>query len=178
MYGSSGNQIPIYQLMASGLTTSTGERRAVHTEGFVKVRAGYEGCNLPLHKVLFKAWHQPDESSSCMVILKTEPQEVQATAFRPLLTPCRNHCHAEAGVNFSCTGYRTDPTGLRDHPACDFVRGPSFGMLEVEFTGASSSAGEAVLEAVRMQVRDGKDGAVRLESTLSPKLGHCNPRKK
>ena len=50
------------------------------------------------------------------------------------------------GVNYTCDDFRLDPAGLRDHPECDFVRGPSFGMIELEYTKA------AKLENIKLQV--------------------------
>ncbi|KAL3684029.1 hypothetical protein R1sor_002051 [Riccia sorocarpa] len=67
------------------------------------------------------------------------------------------------GQNFSCDDSRRDTTGLREHGDCSFVRGPSFGMIEVEW--------EARDPVVRLQVRDGKTGLVALESNLT--LGSC-----
>lgn len=34
-------------------------------------------------------------------------------------------------LNYSCTGERRDPLGLRTHRECDFVTGPNFGMVSV-----------------------------------------------
>jgi hypothetical protein len=52
-----------------------------------------------------------------------------------------------------------DPVGLRDHPECNFVCGPSFGMVEIEWEDADP--------IVRLQIRDGNTGAVRLESNFT-----------
>ena len=37
----------------------------------------------------------------------------------------------ETGKNWTCESYRRDPHGLRDHAECAFLRGPSFGTLQV-----------------------------------------------
>eukprot|EP00241_Pyramimonas_parkeae_P003592 CAMPEP_0114237380 /NCGR_PEP_ID=MMETSP0058-20121206/7357_1 /TAXON_ID=36894 /ORGANISM="Pyramimonas parkeae, CCMP726" /LENGTH=654 /DNA_ID=CAMNT_0001349413 /DNA_START=109 /DNA_END=2073 /DNA_ORIENTATION=+ len=63
----------------------------------------------------------------------------------------------ETGQNFSCSDYRLDPNKLRNHPECDFVRGPSFGMVEIDW----------ISRVVRLQVRNGHGGDVALQSVIS-----------
>lgn len=41
----------------------------------------------------------------------------------------------ETGKNWTCESYRRDPHGLRDHAECSFLRGPSFGTLQVRQAG-------------------------------------------
>lgn len=65
------------------------------------------------------------------------------------------------GQNYSCSSFRLDPLGLRDHPECDFVRGPAFGMIELEFDQTDSK-----ISKVHMQIRDGDTSQVLLQSSL------------
>jgi hypothetical protein len=76
----------------------------------------------------------------------------------PLFQVMASGLTTSTGTNFSCEA-AGDPVGLRDHPECNFVRGPSFGMVEVEWEDADP--------IVRLQIRDGNTGAVRLESNFT-----------
>lgn len=38
------------------------------------------------------------------------------------------------GLNYTCESFRKDPLKLRTHPECDFVTGPNFGRIVVEYT--------------------------------------------
>ncbi|MCO5609407.1 hypothetical protein L7F22_063633 [Adiantum nelumboides] len=58
--------------------------------------------------------------------------------------------------NFTCDVLRQDPLHLRDHAECEFVKAPAFGMVEVVWGSGS----------VKLQIRDGLTGAVKLESKL------------
>ncbi|CAM6118223.1 unnamed protein product [Calypogeia fissa] len=81
----------------------------------------------------------------------------------PLFQVMASGLTTSTGANYSCDGWTRDPVGLRDHEECDFVRGPSFGMIEVEW--------KALDPIIRFQVRDGKNGAIKLESNLT--LSSC-----
>ncbi|KAJ7525401.1 hypothetical protein O6H91_17G049000 [Diphasiastrum complanatum] len=61
--------------------------------------------------------------------------------------------------NFSCEGIWSDPLGFRDHGECNFVRGPSFGMVQMEWEQHNAIA--------RLQIRDGMSGKIQLESTIN-----------
>jgi hypothetical protein len=59
---------------------------------------------------------------------------------------------------------------LRDHPECDIVLDPNFGMLEIQWANSStSSSSSSSISSVKLQVRDAK-GAVRLQSLLTPDM--------
>eukprot|EP00250_Pteridium_aquilinum_P024614 c2932_g1_i2 orf=363-1439(-) len=64
--------------------------------------------------------------------------------------------------NFTCDVLRQDPLRLRDHAECNFVQAPSFGMIEVKWESDP---------IVKLQVRDGMTGSVKLESNL--RLSSC-----
>jgi hypothetical protein len=70
-----------------------------------------------------------------------------------------------------CDSYMLDPAQLRDHPECDIVLDPNFGMLEIEWanSSSSSSSSSSSISSVKLQVRDAK-GAVRLQSLLTPDM--------
>lgn len=72
-----------------------------------------------------------------------------------------------AEMNFTCDVLRRDPLRLRDHPECDFVRAPSFGMIEVEWERDP---------VIKVQIRDGMTGIVKLESRLT--LSSCLPKQR
>ena len=38
------------------------------------------------------------------------------------------------GSNVTCDSFRLDPLGLRTHPECSFVRGPSFGRVQFQYS--------------------------------------------
>ena len=48
---------------------------------------------------------------------------------KPIYQIMASGMSTSTGQNFTCEDYRLDPLGLRTHPECDFVRGPSFGMI-------------------------------------------------
>jgi hypothetical protein len=77
-----------------------------------------------------------------------------------------------------CDSYMLDPAHLRDHPECDIVLEPNFGMLEIEWSNSSSSSSSSrnsssssssSISSVKLQVRDAL-GAVRLQSLLTPDM--------
>lgn len=80
----------------------------------------------------------------------------------PLYQVMASGLTTSATRNFSCDTLRQDPLGLRDHAECDFVKSPSFGMIEVEWDTDPT---------VKLQVRDGTTGSVKLQSRL--KLSSC-----
>jgi hypothetical protein len=51
----------------------------------------------------------------------------------------------ETGKNWTCESFRRDPHGLRDHAECSFLRGPSFGTVQVDWAA----------RRVKLQVRCG-----------------------
>ncbi|KAH7425893.1 hypothetical protein KP509_11G076600 [Ceratopteris richardii] len=59
--------------------------------------------------------------------------------------------------NFTCDVLRQDPLHLRDHAECDFLKAPSFGMIEVLWEAGY----------LKLQIRDGLTGNIKLESKLS-----------
>ncbi|BFI29582.1 hypothetical protein AXG93_3242s1330 [Marchantia polymorpha subsp. ruderalis] len=77
----------------------------------------------------------------------------------PLFQVMASGLTTSTGANFSCDDSRRDTTGMREGGPCSFVRGPSFGMIEVNWKEADP--------VIRLQVRDGKTGLVRLESNLT-----------
>lgn len=61
----------------------------------------------------------------------------------------------------TCQGFHRDRMGLRVPGECDFVAGPAFGMVEVDWEQ----------EMVSLQIRDGNEGEVRVETSFH--LGTC-----
>ncbi|KAH9533048.1 hypothetical protein CY35_18G030200 [Sphagnum magellanicum] len=119
--------------------------------------------------------HLLSEARGCVVVLTGDFHYSDIRVLRPDLQPYAPHYQSvnlnyplfqvmasglttSTGTNFSCEA-AADPVGLRDHPECNFVRGPSFGMVEVEWEDADP--------IVRLQIRDGNTGAVRLESNFT-----------
>eukprot|EP00249_Psilotum_nudum_P012012 c23529_g1_i1 orf=105-1763(+) len=82
----------------------------------------------------------------------------------PLFQVMASGLTTNTGLNFSCDALRKDPLGLRDHDECSFIRGPSFGMIEVLW----------VEPLIRLQIRDGMTGNIKLESNLS--LSSCQAK--
>lgn len=82
----------------------------------------------------------------------------------PLFQVTASGLTSSSSRNFTCDVLREDPLQLRDHAECGFVKAPSFGMVEVEWASGS----------IKLQVRDGLTGAVKLESQL--KLNSCMRR--
>ncbi|KAI5079699.1 hypothetical protein GOP47_0005178 [Adiantum capillus-veneris] len=82
----------------------------------------------------------------------------------PLYQAMASGLTASSTRNFSCDVLRQDPLHLRDHAECDFVKAPAFGMVEVVWASGS----------VKLQIRDGLTGAVKLESKF--KLSSCLQR--
>jgi hypothetical protein len=67
----------------------------------------------------------------------------------------------------SCDFSSLDPAGLREPSECDFVTGAAFGFLDVGYNK------QGRLEKVTMQIRDGANNVVRLESQIEASV--CNP---
>jgi hypothetical protein len=119
----------------------------------------------------------------------------------PLYTPmpCRSRHQCQvmsSGMTTStatpgraCEGYLLDPAGLRDHPECDIVLEPNFGLLIIDWgddgddggggggssgDGGGDTSGGGVggggVRSISLQVRDAR-GSVRLQSVLTP--GQC-----
>lgn len=85
----------------------------------------------------------------------------------PLYQVMASGLSMNAEMNFTCDVLRRDPLRLRDHPECDFVRAPSFGMIEVEWERDP---------VIKVQIRDGMTGIVKLESRLT--LSSCLPKQR
>jgi hypothetical protein len=51
---------------------------------------------------------------------------------KPIYQIMASGMSTSTGQDFSCDDYRLDPLKLRTHPECDFVRGPSYGMIEFD----------------------------------------------
>lgn len=82
----------------------------------------------------------------------------------------------DAGVNFTCEDYRLDPLGLRTHPECDFVRGPSYGRVVFEYSenhvssqrlGGKYQPSDVFIDSVKLQILGGHSPEdVRLETVI------------
>eukprot|EP00611_Tribonema_gayanum_P005967 TRINITY_DN151_c0_g1_i3.p1 TRINITY_DN151_c0_g1~~TRINITY_DN151_c0_g1_i3.p1 ORF type:complete len:494 (+),score=147.18 TRINITY_DN151_c0_g1_i3:660-2141(+) len=84
---------------------------------------------------------------------------------RPLLQVMASGMTLSTAVSGrQCSGYLLDPAGLRDHPECDIVLDPNFGLLQVDW-----DEGGGGVKSVTAQIRDAK-GAVRLQSVLLPSM--------
>jgi hypothetical protein len=91
------------------------------------------------------------------------------------------------GKNYTCESYRLDPFHLRTHPECDFVRGPSFGMIDIDYkynkdhqskiddsSDISKYKNIIGISKIKLQIRDGKvDNNIVLEHIIDPNT--CNP---
>ena len=83
----------------------------------------------------------------------------------------------DTGVNYTCEDYRLDPLGLRTHPECDFVRGPSYGRVIFDYSenhasnqrlGSKHQQSTGVfIESVKLQILGGHSPEdIRLETVI------------
>ena len=70
------------------------------------------------------------------------------------------------GKNYSCESYRLDPDKLRTHPECSFVRGASFGMIELQYSR------DEVIEGISLKIVDGNTGLDKLVTPVD--MSKCN----
>ncbi|KAG0578100.1 hypothetical protein M758_5G198700 [Ceratodon purpureus] len=83
---------------------------------------------------------------------------------RPLVQVMASGLTNNTAAPAACEGFRIDKVGLRPNGACDFVSGPAFGLIEVDW--------DILPPRARLQIR-GDDGQVLLEQKLS--LDSCVP---
>lgn len=83
---------------------------------------------------------------------------------RPLVQVMASGLTNNTAVPAPCTGFRIDKVSLRPNGPCDFVSGPAFGLIEVEWNTSPPLA--------RLQIR-GEGGQMLLEQTLT--LDTCFP---
>lgn len=83
---------------------------------------------------------------------------------RPLVQVMASGLTNNTAVPAPCEGFRIDTVGLRPDGACDFVSGPAFGLIEVDWDMSPPLA--------RLQIRGG-GGQVLLEQKLA--LDTCVP---
>lgn len=106
----------------------------------------------------------------------------------PLYQIMASGMSTSTGINYTCDSYRLDPFHLRTHPECNFVRGPSFGMIDIDYKYYDNdhrSKNDNIIDTskykdiigiskIKLQIRDGKKAnKILLELIIDPNT--CNP---
>ena len=97
---------------------------------YIITQENVNGCSIVItgdyHYSDIKALNPGDHLYSSYYNSKDNP--------KPIYQIMASGMSVSTGQNFTCDDYRLDPLGLRTHPECDFVRGPSFGLIEFDVT--------------------------------------------
>ena len=93
------------------------------------------GCNIVItgdyHFSDIKALNPGDQLYSSYYFSKDN--------LKPIYQVMASGMSTSTGHNFTCDDYRLDPLKLRTHPECDFVRGPSFGMIQFDVSNKNEN---------------------------------------
>jgi alkaline phosphatase D len=86
------------------------------------------------------------------------------TLEKPIYQVMASGMTTDTAKTATCQGFHRDRMGLRVPGECNFVSGPAFGVVEVDWEGG----------VVSLQIRDGSKGEVQVETSFH--LGSCTER--